>query len=243
MIKYTRRVWVLLLLAAFQTHAHGSDEHSQIAEKIKKINQNMTVTHVRETPIPNIMEVEVNGSQLIYSSENGDYIFTGQMVDISQGTNNNLTENRQQEIRSKLLSEMNPSTFITFSAKGDEIGEVFVFTDTSCAYCQNFHKQIEAINEGGISVHYIAFPRAGLNDPVASLMEKVWCASNPRAALTEAKLSGRVTQPAVPCQAPVAEHFQTGLKMGVHGTPYILTTDGRKLGGYLSSDDLISNFN
>lgn len=240
MFKLSGSIMTLLLLIAPQ--AYGNNDYSQVHEKIRKINPEMSITNVRETPIQNILELEINDSQLIYSSEDGNYIFTGQMIDISQGTNNNLTESRQQEIRSRLLSEMNSRTFITFPAKGHVIGEVFVFTDTSCGYCRNFHKQIEAINEGGVSVHYIAFPRSGLQDPVAALMEKVWCASDPRAALTEAKLSGRVTQAAIPCQAPVAEHFQTGMKMGVHGTPYILTKDGRKLGGYLSAADLISKF-
>ncbi|KAF0806792.1 protein disulfide-isomerase [Alcanivorax sp. S71-1-4] len=232
----------LLSLCALYSHADGTASNSQLIEKIENLYPNMSVTNIRSTPLGNILEVEINGSQIIYSSQNGDYIFTGQLVDISKGTSNNLTEQRQQEIRGALLSDMNARTFITFPSQGESIGEIFVFTDTSCAYCQNFHKQIEAINERGITVHYIAFPRSGLNTPAAQLMEQVWCSPDPRAALTEAKLNGRVSQNIIPCQAPVAEQFKAGLKMGVHGTPYILTESGENLGGYLSTEDLVSHF-
>jgi len=222
--------------------AHGSDDHSQLVEKIQKINPNMSVTNVQSTPVSSILEVEVNNSQIIYASENGDYIFTGQLIDISQGSSNNLTELRQEELRSRLLADINPRDFITFLASGEIIGEIYVFTDTSCAYCQNFHKQIDAINEAGITVHYIAFPRSGMNTPAAQLMERVWCTQDRKAALTEAKQTGKISQSVLPCQAPVAEQFNIGLAMGVHGTPFILTRSGEKLGGYLSTQDLISHF-
>ena len=38
---------------------------------------------------------------------------------------------------------------------------------------------------------------------------------------------------------PVADQYALGQKMGVRGTPAIITADGRMVPGYQSADDLI----
>jgi len=66
--------------------------------------------------------------------------------------------------------------------------------------------------------------------------ENVWCASDRKAALTEAK-SGKATVDRA-CKNPVADQFHAGEKLGMSGTPAILLDDGRLLPGYVPPEDL-----
>ena len=51
---------------------------------------------------------------------------------------------------------------IVYPAKNEK-HVVTVFIDISCHYCHLLHQQIKEYNELGITVRYLAFPRAGLN--------------------------------------------------------------------------------
>ena len=231
---------MLGLAVLLSSLAHAIDTSERLQENLVKLNPDFSITRISATPVAGITEVELSGNQIIYASESGNHIFTGDLVDITDGRNDNLTEHRQQQIRRSTLATLDPATFITYPATADEASQVYVFTDVSCNYCQNFHKQIKAINDAGITVHYLAFPRAGLNNATARLMERAWCAEDRQATLTTLKASGSAPSPQEPCQAPIASHFQIGTAMGVHGTPYILTSEGHILGGFLSTTDLVS---
>ena len=57
-------------------------------------------------------------------------------------------------------------------------------------------------------------------------------------ALTDAKNDRPVAQG--PCAStPVDREYRAGQRMGLEGTPMILTDDGRLLGGYLPPDALL----
>ena len=67
-------------------------------------------------------------------------------------------------------------------------------------------------------------------------MVSVWCADDRKKALTDAKNDRAV--PNKTCKTPVDMQYNAGLRMGLEGTPMLLTTDGQFLGGYLPPDVL-----
>ncbi len=64
---------------------------------------------------------------------------------------------------------------------------VTVFTDIECGYCRKLHSEIAEYNRQGIAIEYLAFPRMGLGSEDYRNMVSVWCASDRRKALTDAK--------------------------------------------------------
>ncbi len=64
----------------------------------------------------------------------------------------------------------------------------------------------------------------------------VWCAADPKTALTAAKLDRPIATRE--CTNPVAMQFRLGQRMGLTGTPLILAQDGTALGGYLPPEQL-----
>ena len=87
------------------------------------------------------------------------------------------------------------------------------------------------MNDLGIEVRYLAYPRSGLGTPSHAKIVSAWCAENPNEAMTALK-SG-LTIPMLDCDNPVAGQYDLGQQIGVTGTPDIVTADGRLLPGYM----------
>jgi thiol:disulfide interchange protein DsbC len=126
---------------------------------------------------------------------------------------------------------------IVFAPAGMPKHTVSVFTDVECGYCRKLHSEIAAYNKLGISVQYLAFPRAGLGTPDWLAMESVWCSDDRRKAMTDAK-DGRPVPPKR-CNNPVTAQYELGQRIGLQGTPMIINSEGVALPGYMPPDQLL----
>ena len=188
---------------------------------------------IRPSPIDGLWEVAV-GTQVVYLTADGRYLLRGEIQDLSTGRN--VTEARQTEMRSELMASLDESRMIVFSPE-NPAHTVTVFTDIDCGYCRKLHQEMQAMNDLGIKVRYVFYPRSGPGTASWAKAEAVWCSPDRNDALTRAKQGEQVT--AKPCgETPVAEQFRLGNDMGVRGTPAILTESGELLPGYVPADQL-----
>lgn len=186
-----------------------------------------------------LVEVELNGREIIYASEDGRLVFTGDVIELRDSGPVNLKEARYQKVRTAGLAELDQDNLITYPAKGKEKSEIFAFTDITCGYCRKMHRHIEEYTEAGITVHYLAFPRGGPEAGSAEDMRHIWCDANPAEALTAAKLDNEISKARLAdCATAVDDQYQLGLKFGVRGTPAIYSADGAQLGGYVTPQQL-----
>ena len=135
--------------------------------------------------------------------------------------------------RAELLRQIPERTLITFAPEHTR-WRVTVLTDVACGYCRKLHRDMEQLIALGIEVRYAAFPLR----PERSYgkMVSVWCADDPRKAMTEAKR--RRSVPRARCDHPLDEHISIGKRMGVKATPTFVTNDGRLIRGYGSPQRL-----
>ncbi len=68
-------------------------------------------------------------------------------------------------------------------------------------------------------------------------MESVWCASDRKRALSDAKAGKPVQKKR--CTSPVAMQYDIGQRVGVNGTPAVFAADGNHLGGYLPPERML----
>jgi thiol:disulfide interchange protein DsbC len=85
-------------------------------------------------------------------------------------------------------------------------------------------------------VQYLAFPRMGLGSDDHKKMIAVWCASDRKKALTDAKSDRSV--PARDCKNTISMQYEIGQRAGLTGTPMIISEDGTTVGGYLPPKQL-----
>jgi thiol:disulfide interchange protein DsbC len=196
---------------------------------------------LRDSVVDGFYEINV-GSKVGYISEDGRYLFEGELYDLDSGATN-LTEASRARARVDLLAGVDPSQMIVFSPKDRPVEHtITIFTDIDCGYCRQFHREIDQVTALGVEVHYLFYPRTGPATDSWSKAERVWCASDRNTALTSAKLGGRV--PDLTCaENPVAAHYDLGQQVGVTGTPSVYTSDGVHIGGYLAPQQLLTTLN
>jgi thiol:disulfide interchange protein DsbC len=180
------------------------------------------------------------GDKFAYLIEGGRYVFIGDMVDLKEARN--MTEMSRRELVVEELAAFDPKKQIVFPASGTERAVLNVFTDTSCGYCQQLHKEVGYLQEAGISVHYFPYPRGGSRGPGYSDLKKVWCADDRVEAMSIAKGTkvGSLTA-SDGCESAtyVDDGYLLGNRIGVTGTPALYTSDGAKFNGYVPYQELI----
>jgi len=226
--------------------AFSLDGIANETEIVTKINQvlpaGMSVKGIKQSQIDGLFVVDIGDLQPIYASKDGNFFLYGEMYAIKNGELLNTTK---QEIslnrRAILDSELSEKDFITFAAT-DEKHVITVFTDVDCGYCRKFHGEIEDYNAQGITVNYVAFPRSGLESESYNKIVSAWCSSDPKGTLTALK-EGR--DPALKlCQDhPVENHYLLGQRIGITGTPAIISSSGDLLPGYLPPMELLKKLN
>lgn len=215
------------------TAAAESDAEKQIGASLRAAFPDADIARITMSQIPGLYEVMLD-ADVIYVTADGRYVLHGDLLDLHE--RRNLSEDQRAVTRVDLLSKVPAGEMIEFAPANPRYS-VYVFTDTSCGYCRRLHQNIPEINRLGIAVRYLAYPRSGTHGDVYENMVSVWCAADPRKALTDAKLGKPVKD--TRCANPVEKEFRLGQLIGVHGTPAIYREDGRSLGGYLSPPELL----
>lgn len=230
-----------LLFACMPVFAIAEVEQN-IESALKKAVPQLEVVSVAETPVGGIYQVHDQSGQAIFVSSNGEYFFTGELYSTIGGRLENISEKERQAKRGELLQSIEASELITYKAKGEEKAQIKVFTDIDCGYCRKLHREIPKMNELGITVSYMSFPRAGVNSASYYKLTSVWCADDSLEAMNEAKKgrldskvnrnTGRLNDMAS-CKNPVAKQYRLGQQFGVTGTPAIVLEDGTLIPGYM----------
>jgi len=220
------------ILAISLTATAADVDFSNIEQSIRTLAPGAASIAISETPIEGLLMVQIEGD-IVYATADGKYLIQGRVLDIE--TREDLTEAAKANVRRDLLAKVDAGKQITF-APDDPKYDLMVFTDIDCGYCRKLHAQIDEYNEQGIAIHYMAFPRAGVGSHSFEKAVSVWCASNQRDAMTQAKL-GAEPDPAQ-CDNPIEEQYQLGRDLGVTGTPSLVTPDGEMIPGYVPPEQL-----
>jgi len=218
--------------------AEGAEE--RIIAQLKKVNEQIPVESVKPADMQGLYEVTLGSGETLFSDEKGEYFVVGQLYRYSdQDGFVNLTEQKAAVTRAAKVSAVSDGDKIVYAPQGEVKATINVFTDTTCPYCRKLHEEIPQLNEMGIQVNYLAYPRAGFGSPAYKEMQSIWCqpAGKARAeAMHASKTGSRVD--AKTCTNPVMEQMALGQAVGVNGTPAIVLEDGTLIPGYVPAKRL-----
>ena len=226
--------WTLLFITLITVPLSiQADDAETIKKKLIEAFPSHTPDSVTKSPVDGWYEA-MYGIQTIYISEDGRFLFEGVLVDL-EDNKRNLTEVSAGKARRALMEDIDKQEPITFGAK-DPKYTITVFTDIDCGYCRKLHAEMDQYESYGIKIEYLLFPRNGITSPSYLKAVSVWCSDDQKAALTKAKKGETIEDKT--CDNPVAEQFDIGNKIGVTGTPAILTDSGELMPGYLPAKEL-----
>lgn len=208
----------------------------------KKLSQMLgfNVASIKPSPMAGIVEV-LTDQGLFYASADGNFLLHGKMYGLDENVSN-LTEESLAQVRVDGMVKFS-NAMIVYPAK-NERHVVTVFTDITCGYCRKMHEQMSAYNDKGITVRYLAYPRAGVKDQTGNYsqgfkdLRSIWCHEDPQLALTKAKSGSSVA--ARICDMPIEDEFDFGRQVGVSGTPAIILANGMMVPGYQDPSKLFT---
>ncbi len=221
-----------LILSAFNVMA-ADDVKARLGKGLHEIFPDVEITHINPTPIANVYEVMI-GPDVVYMTGDARYVLKGDLIDMRE--RRNLSEDVRAQSRIDLLKNVPESDYIEFASKHSK-DTIYVFTDVDCGYCRKLHQDVAELNDKGISVRYLAYPRAGIGSTSYKEMEDIWCSKDRNQALTDAK-NGHPAKSS-DCKNPVKTQYELGREVGVRGTPAIYLENGRAIPGYMPPDELL----
>ena len=231
----TRRFGMLsaaVAALALTTASAFADEAANIRAALSKVLPDYKPTSVQPTPVDGLYQVEI-GPQVMFVTGDGRFLIDGAIVDLK--TREDITETARSQARLRAINAVGEDDMVLFDAPNSK-HTVTVFTDIDCGYCRKLHQQVDAYADEGISVHYMFYPRSGLNTPSYDKAVSVWCADDRQKALTEAKNGTKLA--AGKCANPVKKHMELGELLGIRGTPAIVLDNGEMIPGYVEPKKL-----
>ena len=242
-LRYLLLPLVLLLVSgSLGAESYSSNPHKSLEAKISAAlsegpGAGISVQEVRKTEADGLLEVTLDNGLVLYATESGDHFVVGDLYAIRKDGLVNLAEQKREQERIALIDGVDIGQMIVFTPEGDVRDYITVFTDITCFYCQKLHREVEDLNDLGIEVRYLAYPRGGPDSDGARKLATAWCADDQQETLTQLKAG--VTLPVNDCaEAPVMEQYQLGSALGVRGTPAIVTSDGQMIPGYKPASEL-----
>jgi thiol:disulfide interchange protein DsbC len=233
---------VTMLLAsvaflALPTLAQELEKPEVAIKRSLEMRPDIKVQSVAPSEIPGLYAVQVQNGPMLYTSADGKYFLHGELFMVQDKSFVNLTEQRGNVERAKEIAAVKVKDAIVFKSKGPTKAVINVFTDVDCGYCQKFHKEVPQLNAMGIEVHYLAYPRAGIGSETYQKLVTAWCAKDRQGTLTRYK--NREVVPISTCaDNPVAAEFSLGERIGVSGTPSLVTAKGELIPGYVPAEEL-----
>ncbi len=231
------RILLLFFLLSGQNlwaQTQNQAEIAQVKKNIQKIMPGLPISSLKTTPVKNLYELMV-GDSIVYITGDAKYYLAGKLFDVVNQVN--LTDAASNQLRKKQLKKVSKDEMIIFPAKGEHKYTMSVFTDTSCPFCSRLHKEVPELNENGVEVRYMLYPRAGVGSHAYQTMVNVWCSKDRQKALTKAKETGELENKN--CDTPIGKHMALAREMGLSGTPMIVLENGALINGYKPAKAII----
>lgn len=222
--------------AAADTAPAKVDTGATIKKNIEARFPGSHVLDVQPSIIPGLYELFM-GDQIVYSDATGDHLLVGPLVDTR--TQQNLTQARLNEY-GRINFAVLPLDRAIKIVKGNGSRKFAVFSDPDCPFCQQLEKTLLSVND--ITMYVFLYPIAQLHPQAPMKAHAIWCAPD-RSAAWNKWMHEKVLPPTKTCAGdPVDALQKLGDDLHVNSTPTLFFTDGRRVAGALSADELQKYF-
>jgi thiol:disulfide interchange protein DsbC len=213
----------LACAAAFAATAGEAEIRKNLGARFPQFVQ---IEEVRKTPIAGLYEVRVNGSEIFYVDEQGDYLVQGEMIDVK--ARRNLTQERVDKLNEVAFDKL-PLQDAFKLVRGNGKRKLAVFEDPNCGYCKHFEKDMR--NVDNVTVYLFLYPVLGADSKVKS--RNIWCSKDRAKAWSDWMVNDvKPADAAASCDTAALErNIAFGRKYNITGTPTLIFSDGTRTPG------------
>lgn len=195
-----------------------------------KLAPQAAIQSVSQSEVDGIFEVVVAGKEIVYVTKDGQYMFTGDMVEL--GAKRNVTQERRDEM-SKIDFGQLPLDKAIKLVRGAGTYKMAVFSDPDCPYCQRFEKELDKLTDATV---YIFTLPLNIHPNAEEKSKRAWCSKDQAKAWHEMVLNNVMPEAKPDCPNPVEDVKRLAQKLGVNGTPTVFMSNGVKLPGGLPGE-------
>jgi len=222
---------------SFAEQATGATSLDQAT--VDKITHKMSTLKVKvisasASPVSGLYEL-ITDRGIVYLSTNLQFIINGNIYDLDNNMAN-ISDSSFAKLRKSRLKDFEKEMIVYKAAHEKHV--ITVFTDTTCVYCKKLHRDMDEYNKLGITVRYLAFPRAGGKSATAKSMASIWCSDDKKAAMDDVKKGRKIPAASAKCEDMINKQYELGQFFGVKGTPSIILEDGSLTPGYVPAKQL-----
>ena len=230
-----KRIAGVLCVLLLMTLPARADEGS-VRKAFEAKFPTMKVETVTRMPFPGLYEIVFEG-QVVYTDEKLSYLMNGNLFDLRDAKERNLTRERRDKIASGALVKAQPNAIKRVKGSGKRI--LYTFEDPNCGYCKQLQKELNKVND--VTIYTFLLPI--LSPDSAEKSKAVWC-SKDRAKTWDDLMSKSIlpANAAKACTTPLDENQLLAQRFGVRGTPAVYLANGQQVGGFLPADKLEQAF-
>ena len=223
---------LLTLALGLALHTGASAQEAAIRKNLAERLPNFpAIEEVSKTPMPGLFEVRVNGTDLLYTDAEGNFLIQGMLIDTKARVN--LTEERTDKLTAIAYKDLPFKDAFTI-VKGNGKRKLAVFEDPNCGYCKKFERDLAKIDN--VTVHVFLYPI--LSKDSADKSKAIWCAKDKAKAFTDWMVKD-VPPPAANCDtAAVDRNVEFGKKNRINGTPTMIFVDGTRVPGAIPPEQI-----
>jgi len=190
-MKLAVRLTQLALTASLLFAASAHANEAVIRKALTQQFPGAQITSVKPTPYSGLFEVYLD-DQLVYVDAKGQYVITGDVIDLKNRTN--LTQARLNQLQAIKWDSLPFGNAIKV-VKGNGARKLVVFSDVDCPYCRKFEAELSKVDN--ITVYTFLYPMK------ACIPRRSRCPSRSGAHPTATR-HGTTTSRAVPCRTTTA---------------------------------------
>jgi len=224
-----RRALLGLLCLACSLTALAQGQEALIRKNLQeRIPQFPKIDEITKAPMPGLYEIRVDGTEIYYTDAEGNFLIQGQLIDTR--SRRNLTEERIDKLTAIDFQSLPLKDAFTI-VRGNGKRKLAVFEDPNCGYCKRFERDLQKVDN--ITVYLFLYPILGQDSVDKS--RNIWCAKDCAKAWQDAMLREQPAASANCDTSALQRNVELGRKYKINGTPTLITTDGNRVPGAIST--------
>ena len=217
---------VVLALVLLPVMAQEAAIRKNLAERLPQLQ---SIDEVSKTPVNGLYEIRVNGTDILYTDAEGNYLIQGNLIDTR--ARRNLTEERIEKLSAIQFDALPIKDAFTI-VRGNGKRKLAVFEDPNCGYCKRFERDLQKVDN--VTIHMFLYPILGPDSMEKS--KKIWCAKDQSKAWLDHMVRDQAPSTAASCDVTaLTRNVDFGRKHKINGTPTLFFVDGSRVPGAISS--------
>jgi len=212
----------------FGVQAQEATIRKNLSERVPQLQQ---IDEITKSAMPGLYEVRYNGTDILYTDAEGNYLIQGSLIDTKQ--KRNLTEERIDKLTSVAFDSLPLKDAFTI-VRGNGKRKRAVFEDPNCGYCKRFERDLQKVDN--VTVYMFLYPILSADSTAKS--RNIWCAKDKATAWMDWMVRDQVPATATCDTSALNRNIEFGKKHKITGTPTLVFADGSRVPGAINAQQV-----